>query len=116
MPGGLDAKVIWLAFGLSSPAERIAQYNVEGYLSGSIERIDVAYLVSLEPDSSYAVECLLDKKPSLRQEVMEMRRYGGTGYGYAGYGYAREGYGGMSAHHDWAERSLRELVGSGDES
>jgi hypothetical protein len=108
--------VIWLAFGLSSPAERIAQYNVEGYLSGSIERIDVAYLVSLEPDSSYAVECLLDKKPSLRQEVMEMRRYGGTGYGYAGYGYAREGYGGMSAHHDWAERSLRELVGSGDES
>ena len=108
--------VIWLAFGLSSPAERIAQYNVEGYLSGSIERIDVAYLVSLEPDSSYAVERLLDEKPSLRQEVMEMRHYGGTGYGYAGYGYAREGYGGMSAHHDWAERSLRELVGSGDES
>lgn len=108
--------VIWLAFGLSSPAERIAQYNVEGYLSGSIERIDVAYLVSLEPDSSYAVERLLDKKPSLRQEVMEMRHYGGTGYGYAGYGDAREGYGGMSAHHDWAERSLRELVGSGDES
>ena len=71
----------------------------------------MVYLVSLEPDSSYAVECLLDKKPSLRQEVMEMWHYGDTGYGDA-----REGYGGMSAHHDWAECSLRELVGSGDES
>lgn len=97
--------VIWLAFGLSSPAERIAQYNVDGYLSGSIERIDVVYLVSLGPDSSYAVERLLDEKPSLRQEVMEMWHYGDTGYGDA-----REGYGGMSSHHDWAERSLRELV------
>lgn len=98
--------VIWLAFGLSSPAERIAQYNVEGYLSGSIERIDVVYLVSLGPDSSYAVERLLDEKPSLRQEVMEMWHYGDTGYGDA-----REGYGGMSSQRDWAERSLRELVG-----
>lgn len=97
--------VIWLAFGLSSPAERIAQYNVDGYLSGSIERIDVVYLVSLGPDSSYAVERLLDEKPSLRQEVMEMWHYGDTGYGDA-----REGYGGMSSHRDWAERSLRELV------
>lgn len=103
--------VIWLAFGLSSPAERIAQYNVEGYLSGSIERIDVVYLVSLEPDSSYAVERLLDEKPSLRQEVMEMWHYDDTGYGDA-----REGYGGMSSQRDWAERSLRELVSSGDES
>lgn len=97
--------VIWLAFGLSSPAERIAQYNVDGYLSGSIERIDVVYLVSLGPDSSYAVERLLDEKPSLRQEVMEMWHYGDTGYGDA-----REGYGGMSSQRDWAERSLRELV------
>lgn len=41
--------VVWLTFALSRPAVWIAQYNVDGYLSGTIERIDVDYLVDLSP-------------------------------------------------------------------
>ncbi|QOY61262.1 DUF4153 domain-containing protein [Thermophilibacter immobilis] len=42
---------LWLAFALVGPDALIAQVNVYGYLSGSIERVDVDYLGGLSADA-----------------------------------------------------------------
>ena len=55
--------VIWLAFGLSVPAARIAEFDVNGYLNGSIEEIDVDYLYGLGPDASGALDHLAEERP-----------------------------------------------------
>lgn len=55
--------VIWLAFGLSVPATRIAEFDVNGYLNGSIEEIDIDYLYGLGPDASGALDHLAEERP-----------------------------------------------------
>lgn len=50
--------VIWLVFALSNPAARIAAFNVDGYLGGSLRQIDVEYLYDLGPDSVPALKKL----------------------------------------------------------
>lgn len=55
--------VIWLAFGLSVPAARIAEFDVNGYLNGSIEEIDVDYLYDLGSDAADALDHLAEERP-----------------------------------------------------
>lgn len=55
--------VIWLAFGLSVPAARIVEFDVNGYLDGSIEEIDIDYLYDLGPDASDALDHLAEERP-----------------------------------------------------
>lgn len=42
---------LWLTFALAGPDALIARVNVDGYLSGSIERVDVDYLGNLSADA-----------------------------------------------------------------
>ncbi|MCL1799474.1 MAG: DUF4173 domain-containing protein [Eggerthellaceae bacterium] len=60
---------LWIAFNYLNIDARIAEYNVGGYLAGSIERIDVGYLAGLSPDALPALERLAAHKPSYADEV-----------------------------------------------
>lgn len=50
--------VLWVGFALSGVDARVADYNVDRYLEGSLQEIDVSYLGSLSPDAIPALERL----------------------------------------------------------
>lgn len=52
------AAVVWLVFSLSDPAKIIADYNVDAYLDGRIENIDVEHLKSLSASALPALRRL----------------------------------------------------------
>lgn len=56
---------LWLACNLFNVDALIADYNVDGYLSGGIERIDVEYLGGLSPDALPALDRLKEARPDL---------------------------------------------------
>ncbi|OFK24760.1 DUF4173 domain-containing protein [Olsenella sp. HMSC062G07] len=60
---------LWCAFILSGPAARIASFNVDGYLSGSIEVIDIDYLGSLSPDARWAIARLAEESPACEDQA-----------------------------------------------
>lgn len=61
--------VIWACFGFSRPDAMIASYNVDGYLSGAIEQIDLDYLNSLSFETHEAYGRLIAQAPDA--EVVE---------------------------------------------
>lgn len=50
----------WCLFCLSGPAGRAADYNVNAHLEGVLEKVDLAYLEELGPESVPALERLAD--------------------------------------------------------
>ncbi len=91
---------LWCAFALSGVDARVASFDVDGYLSGSIETIDVGYLASLSDDALPALERLADEDPSMAAEVRgqmnEREVYGDVWVGVRG--------------RCWATDSLPELL------
>ena len=65
---------LWCAFALSGVDARVASFDVDGYLSGSIETIDVDYLASLSDDALPALERLANEDSSMTAEVSERLR------------------------------------------
>lgn len=58
---------LWLVFSYSNVDARIAQYNVEGYISGRLERIDLEYLSQvISPESLPYVRELSAYAPDIR--------------------------------------------------
>lgn len=55
--------VIWACFGFSRPEAMIASYNVDGYLGGTIEQIDLDYLNSLSFETREAYGRLAAQAP-----------------------------------------------------
>jgi len=86
---------LWCVFALSGVDAWVARFDVDGYLSGSIETIDVPYLASLSRDAWPALEHLAEEDPSMADEVDEQ-----LGLSLACHG--RDG--------GWAVRSLPSLV------
>ena len=62
---------LWCVFALSGVDAWVARFDVDGYLSGSIETIDVPYLASLSRDAWPALEHLAEEDPSMANEVDE---------------------------------------------
>ena len=60
---------LWIAFNFLNVDARIAEYNVDGYLAGRIDQVDVGYLASLSPDTMPALEGLAAERPSYAAEV-----------------------------------------------
>jgi len=92
--GGL--LTLWCVFALSGVDAWVAQFNVDGYLSGGIETIDVTYLASLSEDAWPALERLAREDASMADEVSEQLSPTSTHLG--------------RLHGDWAVRSLPSLV------
>lgn len=62
--------VAWLAFALSRPAAWVADYDVNGYLTGTIERVDVGYLAELSPEETQpALDRLAAGRPDLAEDL-----------------------------------------------
>ncbi|NTU88709.1 MAG: DUF4173 domain-containing protein [Actinobacteria bacterium] len=59
--------VLWICFNFCNIDARIAEYNVEGFLNGTIEQIDVDYLGSLSPGAIPALENLAEQDPQRRE-------------------------------------------------
>lgn len=59
---------LWLAFNLANVDARIAQYNVDAYLSGSSESLDLRYFHALSPDALPALRQLEDSALDEEQE------------------------------------------------
>ena len=59
----------WCLLCLMNPAGRIADYNVDAYLSGRLPEADVYYLGELTTDAAPALERLGDTAPEYRDEV-----------------------------------------------
>ncbi|MDR0514252.1 MAG: DUF4173 domain-containing protein [Coriobacteriaceae bacterium] len=64
---------LWIAFNYLNIDALIAGYNVEGYLQGRIEQVDVAYLGSLSPDALPALERLAQAESPYAEEVKEWK-------------------------------------------
>ena len=66
----------WLAFNFMNVDARIAEYNVNAYLSGEAEEIDLRYLAKLSPDVIPALEkletALRDTEPELSARARVM--------------------------------------------
>lgn len=54
----LSGAALWIAFNVADPDAIIASYNVDSYLAGSLEELDVAYLDRLSPDADPVLERL----------------------------------------------------------
>ena len=63
------AVVTWCLFSLAGPAARTADYNVNAYLSGRLETVDVGYLRGLGCDARSALERLEDESDDYDREV-----------------------------------------------
>jgi hypothetical protein len=61
--------ILWMVFMLCNPDTRIASFNVDGYLSGSIETIDVGYLGSLSYETAPALQRLAAARPEYADAV-----------------------------------------------
>lgn len=61
--------ILWMSFMLCNPDARIASFNVDGYLSGSIETIDVGYLGSLSYETAPALQRLAAARPEYADAV-----------------------------------------------
>ena len=61
----------WCLLCLMNPAGRIADYNVDAYLSGKLPEADVYYLRDLTTDAAPALERLGDAAPEYRDEVRD---------------------------------------------
>lgn len=66
---------LWMCFALSGVDARIAEYNVDGYLAGRIEQVDVAYLESLSPAVMSSLDRLASERPEYGEEVAGAKRY-----------------------------------------
>lgn len=53
----------WAAFNFANVDARVAEWNVDSYLSGALEEVDVDYLSSLSPDVIPALERLYEAEP-----------------------------------------------------
>ncbi|MDF7663948.1 DUF4173 domain-containing protein [Bifidobacterium sp. ESL0763] len=74
---------LWLVFAFAQPDLIIAEVNVDGYLSGGIERIDVDYLGQLPSEASGSISRLGNEAPSktMRQDAaqaLDECRFDGT--------------------------------------
>ena len=54
----------WIIFNLCAVDGRVADYNVDAYLSGSLEEVDTDYLASLSPEVLPALRRLYEAEPS----------------------------------------------------
>ncbi len=66
---------LWMCFALSGVDARIAEYNVDGYLAGRIEQVDVAYLESLSPAVMPSLDRLASERPEYGEEIAGAKRY-----------------------------------------
>lgn len=87
--------VLWALFCFSGVDARIAAYNVEGYLGGTIEQIDVGYLGSLSPDVLPALEELAREDQQYADHVAALR----------------ESYQAKASRMRWSEWSASYVVG-----
>lgn len=85
---------LWLVFVFCNPVGRIASFNVDGYLSGSIEEIDVCYLGSLSPDAAPALRRLAEARPQFSDAVREQL----------------DGFDAMAQSFSWPFRTLGQLI------
>ncbi|MDR2721860.1 MAG: DUF4173 domain-containing protein [Coriobacteriaceae bacterium] len=60
---------LWIAFNYINIDARIAEYNVQGYLGGTIEQVDVEYLALLSPETLPALEKLAAEEPSYEADL-----------------------------------------------
>ena len=60
---------IWVAFMLSGPAARVADFNVDGFLAGRVQKMDVYYLGDLSADAIPALERLAAQSPEYAEEA-----------------------------------------------
>ncbi len=68
--------VLWLALNYTNVDARVANYNVDAYLSGALETVDVDYLSALSGDALPALERLLAAQPDypqLQEEIQALR-------------------------------------------
>ena len=63
----------WLAFALIRPASVVANYNVDGYLSGSLDEIDVSYLEEFGSDALPALGRLAESTAPEAREAAHLR-------------------------------------------
>lgn len=60
----------WCLFCLANPAGRVAAYNVDAYLDGRLQQVDMDYLEELTPDAARALA-------RLRRDMNSYNEYGG---------------------------------------
>ena len=65
--------VLWLGFALMNVNAVVARCNVDGYLSGRIEQIDVGYLMLSSPDALPALDALARADPDYAEMAASAR-------------------------------------------
>ena len=65
--------VLWLGFALMNVNAVVARCNVDGYLSGRIEQIDVGYLLLSSPDALPALDALAQANPDYAEMAVLAR-------------------------------------------
>lgn len=66
---GIFAVAAWCVLSLAGPGRVIADYNVDRYLDGTLEEVDITYLRSLSADALPALERLADAGPDVNEEL-----------------------------------------------
>lgn len=61
----------WCVLCLMNPAGQVANYNVDAYLDGRLEAVDVYYLGELTPDAAKALERLAKHSEKYRKDALE---------------------------------------------
>lgn len=71
---GTFAVVTWCVLCLAGPGRIVADYNVDRYLDGTSEEVDITYLRSLSADALPALERLAAAEPEIDEELADAIR------------------------------------------
>ncbi len=66
---GVFAVVTWCVLSLTGPGRVIADYNVDRYLGGTLEEVDITYLRALSVDALPALERLAAAEPEAHEDL-----------------------------------------------